>query len=97
MFINAIHQWDQKKNLFLRLTRGVGFEEVIEAVKKGKLLDIIENPNQEKYPRQGMYVIKIQGYAYIAPFVIQGPIVRLITVYPSRKVSKQYGLLIKGE
>jgi hypothetical protein len=53
-------------------------------------LDIIETPNQQKHPHQKMYVVNINDYVYLAPFVRDGDVAFLKTVFPSRKFTKLY-------
>ena len=87
--------WDNKKNERLRIERGVSFEEVVFCIENGQILDVIEHPNKEKYKGQRMYVVAINNYAYIVPF-IDGENERFLkTIFPSRKYTKLY--LNKGK
>jgi len=52
------------------------------------LLTTIKNPNQDLYPEQYIYIIDISGYIWLVPHEIRENIIRLITCYPSRKMSK---------
>ena len=61
--------WNNEKNESLRQERGVSFEEVIFHIERGDLLDILEHPNQERYPGQRIFIVNIDGYAYLVPFV----------------------------
>jgi hypothetical protein len=79
-----------KKNLWLKQMRGVSFEEVALAIEEGRVLDVIEHPNIKKYPNQKIYVININNYVYLVPFVKQGGVVFLKTIFPSRKLTKMY-------
>ena len=54
------------------------------------MLDILEHPNQEKYEGQRLYVIEVNNYAHIVPFVDSGNERFLKTVFPSRKYTKLY-------
>lgn len=57
---------------------------------RGDLLDILEHPNQERYGGQRIFVVKVEGYVYLVPFVeTEGEII-LKTIIPSRKATKQY-------
>ena len=82
--------WDNEKNEKLKLERGVSFEEVVFCIEKGQLLDILEHPNQKKYRSQKVYVVAINDYAYIVPFVDYENERFLKTVFPSRKYTKLY-------
>jgi len=54
------------------------------------LLDAIKHPNQKKYPGQMIFIVNIEEYVYIVPFVENSEVIFLKTVIPSRKMTKQY-------
>ncbi|MDJ0818252.1 MAG: toxin [Desulfobacterales bacterium] len=87
--------WDEEKNKWLKEEREVSFEQVVFSIENGKLLDIIKHPNRAKYKNQRIYVIEIEGYAYMVPYVEDDEIIFLKTIFPSRKYTKMY--LKKGE
>ena len=70
--------------------RGVSFEETVFHIERGDLLDILEHPNQERYPGQKIFVVNINGYAFLVPFVESETEVFLKTVIPSRKATDTY-------
>ena len=82
--------WDPDKNEWLKRERGVSFEEIVFYIEQGQLLDILEHPNQKKYPDQHMFVVRIEKYVYLAPFVEKGEEVFLKTIIPSRKATRDY-------
>ncbi len=82
--------WNYQKNVLLKVSRGVGFEDVVNAINDGHLLDILEHPNGKKYSHQKVYIIEIHDYAYSVPFVENDDVCFLKTIYPSRKYTKQY-------
>jgi hypothetical protein len=45
------------------------FDEVTFHIAHGGLLDILAQPNQQKYPGQRLFVVQLGGYAYLVPFV----------------------------
>ena len=49
--------WNNKKSDQLKRNRGVSFEEVTFHVTHGGLLDIVDQPNQLKYPGQRVFVV----------------------------------------
>ena len=69
---------------------GVTFEDVVFHLTHDGLLDTIEHPNQEQYPGQRIFIIDIEGYAYIVPFVEDDEVIFMKTVVPSRKMTKLY-------
>lgn len=85
-----IFNWNNDKNEKLKAERGVSFEQVVFCIENEQLLDIIEHPNEEKYKGQKMYVVEIDNYAYIVPFVDKNSERFLKTVFPSRKYTKLY-------
>ncbi|MBN2542171.1 BrnT family toxin [bacterium] len=84
------HNWNREKNELLKSTRGISFEDIIYYIKKGNLLDILENPNTKKYKDQKIYVIDIEKYVYLVPFIETDEEIFLKTIIPSRKATKQY-------
>lgn len=82
--------WNDGKNKLLKKERKVSFEEVILAIEKNRLLAILEHPNRQKYPSQQVYIVEINNYAYIVPFVETEESVFLKTIIPSRKMTKLY-------
>ena len=83
-------KWDTEKNIRLNEERGVTFEEVLAAISHGALLDVLNHPNTAQYPNQRMFVVRIRGYAYLAPFVENDKEVFLKTIIPSRKATRRY-------
>ena len=85
-----IYNWNKEKNITLKEERGISFEEIVYYISNGALLDVIENPNSEKYCNQCMFVLKIDEYVYLVPFVEDGEEIFLKTIYPSRKATNAY-------
>ena len=83
-------RWDTEKNVQLRTERGMSFEEVLAALSRGALLDVLAHPNTAQYPNQRMFVVRIRGYAYLVPFVETDKEVFLKTIIPSRKATRKY-------
>lgn len=88
--MSVTYDWDNEKNELLIRTRGVSFEEVISVLESGDVLDVIDHPNQERYSHQKMYVIEIDGYVYLVPFVNDKNKIFLKTIIPNRKAQKKY-------
>lgn len=65
------YDWSTQKNQELIQGRGVSFEAVVSAIERGGLLDVLEHPNQTRYPGQRIYVVEINEYAHLVPFVTQ--------------------------
>jgi hypothetical protein len=82
--------WDPVKNEKLKVGREVGFEDVLVAIGEGRVLDIVEHSRKERYPNQKIFVVNINEYAYLVPFVEDDEKVFLKTIIPSRKATRQY-------
>ena len=83
-------EWDEDKNRWLKEERGVSFEQIVFSIANGNLLDVIRHPNQAKYRGQRLYVVEVENYAYLVPYVEEKEFIFLITLFPSRKYTKRY-------
>jgi uncharacterized DUF497 family protein len=84
--------WDPEKNRVLKRERGISFEQIAYLIEPEQIIGIEENPG---YANQKMYVLEIDNYAIIVPYVENNNEIFLKTAFPSRKYTKRYGL--KGE
>ena len=82
--------WSADKNQRLKAERGVSFEEIVFHIENGNVLDIIDHPNSAKFGHQRIYVIDIDNYAYLVPFVFSEDNIFLKTIIPSRKMTRMY-------
>ena len=69
---------------------GVSFEDVVFYLQQGTLIDDFEHPNSDKYPNQRIFVLNIDDYMYLLPYVEDRNEIFLKTIIPSRKAIKQY-------
>jgi uncharacterized DUF497 family protein len=82
--------WNDDKNETLKQERGITFEDIVYHLSHGGLLDTIQHPNQEQYPGQRIFIINVEGYIWIVPFVEDTDTIFLKTIIPSRKMTKIY-------
>jgi hypothetical protein len=82
--------WDNAKNKLLKTSRGICFEQVVLLMEIGEVLDMIEHPNQEKYPGQKIAVVMIDTYTYLVPYVEDNEEIFLKTIIPSRKATSKH-------
>lgn len=87
--------WSEEKNIQLQNDRDISFEDIIIAIDSGALLDILEHPNKKKYAGQKIFIVNVNEYAYIVPFVEDKEKIFLKTIIPSRKATKKY-IIKKG-
>lgn len=82
--------YDSEKSRRLKETRGISFEDIIQAVREGYLLKVVPHHNLSKYPDQSIMIIEINSYAYLVPFIEEQNHLILKTIYPSRKATIVY-------
>jgi uncharacterized DUF497 family protein len=89
--MKTVYEYSEEKNQQLIREREISFEEVIAAIDNDQLLCVTDHPNKQKYPNQKMYVVELNEYVYLVPFVEKGEhAVFLKTIFPSRKAKKLY-------
>ena len=83
--------WSTAKNQQLFEQRGISFERVVSSIEQGGLLDVLQHPSQDRYPEQSIYVVNIEEYVYLVPFVTERDGTRFLkTIIPSRKATRDY-------
>jgi len=85
-----IFNWNSDKNQQLIVNRGRSFEEVIFHIQNGGVLDDIAHPNTTDYANQRIFIVNIDEYAYLVPYVENQDEIFLKTIIPSRKFTKVY-------
>jgi uncharacterized DUF497 family protein len=80
--------YDLNKSEKLYTERGLSFEEIIALIESGHIIDVLEHPNQDKYHRQKIYLLDVNGYLWLVPFVETEDEIFLKTAFPSRKHNK---------
>jgi uncharacterized DUF497 family protein len=83
-------EWDEEKNQRLLDERGIGFEDVLEAIESGRILADEAHPNPSRYGHQRLLIVEISGYACVVPYVQEGNRRFLKTIYRSRIYQKKY-------
>lgn len=67
--------------------RGVSFEMCLVKIESKDIVDILDNT---RYPNQKIFVLEIDAYVYLVPFVENEDEIFLKTIIPSRKFTKKY-------
>lgn len=84
-------RYNYEKNSQLLKTRGIGFEEVIQSISEGHVLDVRKHPNEITYPNQNILYVRILEEVYAVPFIEEeNDSIFLKTLFPSRKARKQF-------
>jgi hypothetical protein len=81
--------WDKQKaeNLLNDPVRNITFERCVVAIESGHILNNIENPARNG---QNIFILEIDDYAYVVPYVEDANAMYFKTIYPSRKYTKLY-------
>ncbi len=82
--------WNSDKNQKLIQERGVSFEDVVFYLLQGEVLDDLEHPNLDKYLGQRIFVLNIDEYIYLVPYIESEDEIFLKTIIPSRKSTREY-------
>ena len=85
-----IYNWNSDKNQEINLNRGISFEKAVFYIEHGGLLDDIVHPNVTDYPSQRAFILKIEDYVYLVPYVESEYEIFLKTIIPSRKFTRIY-------
>ncbi len=80
--------WDEEKNLWLQLNRNISFEEIADKILDNKYIEILENPVRDN---QMYFIMEIDNYTWVVPFLIDDDEIILKTAFPSRKYHRKYG------
>ena len=83
-------EWNEEKNRELQADRGVCFEDVVICLMNNKVLDVIKHPNINQYPNQNIFILSINDYVHMVPFVEDEKTIFFKTIIPSRKMTKKY-------
>ena len=83
-------RWNHDKNDQLKIGRGISFEEIVLAIEADGLLDVVQHPNSGKYQNQLVFIVALDGYVHLVPFVEESDYYFLKTIIPSRKATRDY-------
>lgn len=82
------YEWSGDKNKKLRRERGISFETIVSHIEEGDIIAIVSGKGKFKHQRQ--FIVEVDKYIYIVPYVEDEERIFLKTIIPSRKLTKQY-------
>ncbi len=88
--LDMIYSWDETKKRYLSINRNTSFERILVALEEGDILQVLQNPNQNRYQDQKIYILNIDNYAWVVPFRDEADKRILITAYPGRKFTAKH-------
>jgi hypothetical protein len=59
-------------------------------MEREDVLEIVDHPNQTKYPGQKIATVRLGDYAYLVPYIQESDEIFLKTIIPSRKATNKY-------
>lgn len=83
------YRWSEEKNNKLQKERNISFEEIVLLLEQDKIIDIIKNPSSN-FDNQMCYLLEIEEYIWLVPYVYNENKIFLKTAFPSRKFTKIY-------
>ena len=86
--MDKVFEWDKEKNQKLMRERRLSFDAVVSQIEAGKVLAIV--PGKGKFAHQKQFILALNQYVYIVPYVEEEDRIFLKTIIPSRKLTKQY-------
>jgi uncharacterized DUF497 family protein len=81
-------KWDPAKDEWLKLHRNLSFEMVEKAFDAGHVVDDYQHPTRVN---QRILVIRVEDYICAVPYVVDGKVMFLKTMYRSRKLNSEFG------
>ncbi len=81
--------WNIEKNEILKRERGISFEEIACLIESGQIVTVEKNQGRSN---QSIYILNIENYAFVVPFIETENEISLKTVFPSRKYTKRFHL-----
>jgi len=81
-------EWHNEKSERIKRERGLSFDEIVEKIRQGAVLDILDN--REEFEGQKLLILNIDNYVWVVPIEFRGNKIRLITAFRSRKFTKMY-------
>ncbi|OGU37842.1 MAG: toxin [Ignavibacteria bacterium GWB2_35_12] len=83
-------RWNKEKNEILKKKRNISFEVVADFISKGNIIDDIVHPNKTKFQNQKIFIVDVNNYIYLIPYIETKDEIFLKTIYPSRKFTQLY-------
>jgi hypothetical protein len=80
--------WSEAKNDWLKVNRGLSFEAVAHAIENGLIVDDIDHPSR---PNQRVLIVELENYLCAVPYVTDGDVKFLKTIYRNRRLAEKYG------
>lgn len=68
----------------------MGFEEIVAAIDSGNLLGDLRHHKEDRYPNQRIFIVSLNHYVYVVPYVEEDNVYFLKTLHPDRNMTRKY-------
>ena len=86
--MNKVYDWDNEKNRRLKNERNISFEAIVSLIESGNIIATVTGKG--KYAHQKQFIVEMNRYIYVVPFVEDDQKIFPKTIIPSRKLTKQF-------
>ena len=86
--MKKVFDWDNEKNKKLIKERNISFEAIVSLIEGGNIIATVMGKG--KYRHQKQFIVEMNRYIYVVPFVEDDQKVFLKTIIPSRKLTKNF-------
>ena len=86
--MEKVFDWDNEKNRKLIKARKISFEAIVSLIESGNIIATVTGKG--KYAHQKQFIVEMNKYIYVVPFVEDDQKIFLKTIIPSRKLTKKF-------
>ncbi|MDP3920232.1 MAG: toxin [Candidatus Omnitrophota bacterium] len=86
--MKKVFDWDNEKNQKLIRERNISFEAIVSLIASGNVVSTVVGKG--KYAHQKQFIVEMNRYIYVVPFVEERHRIFLKTIIPSRRLTKKY-------
>lgn len=86
--MEKVFGWNKEKNQKLIKERGISFEACVAQIEAGHVAAMARGKG--KFGHQKQFILEINNYIYVVPFVEDFEGIFLKTIIPSRKLTKHF-------
>ena len=86
--MKKVFDWDNEKNKKLIRERKISFEAIVSLIEGGNIISTVTGKG--KYGHQKQFIVEMNRYIYVVPFIEDDQKVFLKTIIPSRKLTRKF-------
>ena len=86
--MKKVFDWDNEKNKKLISERNISFEAIVSLIESGNIIATVTGKG--KHAHQKQFIVEMNRYVYVVPFVEDAQKVFLKTIIPSRKLTRKF-------